>query len=107
MKQRPPLEINLLFKWAKYHEKEIDQLKTLHHIPSSVRKGTPNVFWAYSNGIHHGLYLYILTKDIDLSYSQTNWINSLVSIGYAVRICKNHLEAKQMILEYYNTKLIT
>lgn len=102
MANRPPLEINLLFKWAKYYQEQIQELRTLHDIPNSVKSGVPNIFWAYSNGNYNGLYIYMFTKSIDTRYSQNNWIEWLTNQGYKVMITRDHHEAKQTILDYYN-----
>lgn len=101
---RPPLEINLLFKWAKYYQKEVPELKTLHDIPSSVKSGVPNVFWAYSSGGYNGLYIYVFTKGVETRYSQNNWIEWLTKAGFKISIVTGHLEAKQAILDYYSLK---
>lgn len=103
-KYRPPLEVNLLFKWAKYYQNTIPELRTLHDIPGSVKAGVPNVFWAYSNGEYNGIYLYIFTRGVDTRYSQNNWIEWLTKQNYKVVIVQDHLEAKQALLDYYERK---
>lgn len=99
---RPATEINLLFKWAKYQQKEMPELETLHNIPRGVKAGVPNIFWALARGNYHGLYIYVFTSGVDTRYSQNMWIEQLAKNGYKVVITENRIQAKQEILNYYN-----
>jgi hypothetical protein len=99
---RPPAEINLLFKWAKYKQSDIPELATLHNIPRGVKAGVPNIFWPLPRGIYHGLYIYIFTSGVETRYSQNTWIEMLTKAGYKVVVTENRIQAKEQILSYYN-----
>lgn len=99
---RPPVEINLLFKWAKAAQAEIPELATLHNIPPGVKAGVPSIFWALARGNYHGLYIYIFTSGVDIRYSQNAWIELLTKNNYKVVITQDRLQAKREIIDYYN-----
>lgn len=101
---RPSTEINLLFKWAKYFQKEMPELETLHNIPRGVKAGVPNIFWALPRGNYHGLYIYVFTAGVETRFAQNIWIEKLTKNGYKVVITQDRIQAKQEILSYYNLK---
>lgn len=94
--------MNLLFKWAKYYKRYIPELELLHNIPKGVKAGVPHVFWPFPKNGYHGFYIYIFSVKTDTTYSQDFWIERLTQRGFLISIAKDHLEAKNQLLEYYN-----
>lgn len=106
--ERPESSLILLFKWAKYkQQKDIPEFELLTNIPRGFKAGVPNVFWAYPKRNYHGLFILLMYKEgvNEVYYSQKNWLGSLSKYGYKTAIAKDHREAKNILLDYYNNKL--
>lgn len=101
--ERPDSALILLFKWAKWKQKDIPELSMLFNIPRGFKAGVPNIFWALPKNGYNGLFIMLLYKsNKELYYSQKNWIGELSKFGFKAVVAKDHREAKNHIYNYYN-----
>ena len=70
-----------------------------------VKKGVPDLFFAYPNGVFHGLFIEMKRRDPALSKvskEQSEMISRLEARGYAANICYGCLNAIETIQRYIN-----
>lgn len=106
-----------LFAWAAANTAQYPQLKYIFAIPNGgsrhiaeatkmvatgLRRGVPDVMLPWSNIKHAGLWIEMKAKKGTVSREQKDWINYLISVGYAAVVCYSWEEAKKELLDYLN-----
>jgi hypothetical protein len=116
MKRPEQAEQIALFHWATLWEKQIPELKWLHHVPNGgkrtkieavilkqmgVKSGVPDVFLDVARGGYHGLRLELKATAKDkASDNQNTWLEGYATRGYAVAVVVGWVQAKQFICDY-------
>lgn len=108
-------EQRALFQWAKLAEQQYPELKLLHHVPNGekrdartaanlkkegVKAGVPDIVLPVARGNYHGLYIELKTQKGTLQKSQKEWLKALDEEGYATKVCRGWLEAREVIEKY-------
>lgn len=110
-------EQRALFQWARLAEQQYPELKLLHHVPNGgkrdsrtaanlkkegVKSGVPDIVLPVARGNYHGLYIELKTQKGTLQKSQKEWLKALDEEGYATKVCRGWLEAREVIEKYLN-----
>lgn len=97
-------------QWAKYPELEL-----LHAIPNGgkrdgrtagklknegVKAGVPDLFLPAARLKSHGLYIEMKTEEGKTSAKQDRFIKLLRGQDYLVTVCRSHMEARSVLLDY-------
>lgn len=118
---KPPMEKceqSALFAWAKYHEKEVPELRWLFAIPNGLwlpkriavfakkqglKAGVSDLFLPVSRGGYHGIFIEMKRKDgvkSDLSKHQKSFMEFAIEQGYKAEWCRGWEEAKELLTNY-------
>lgn len=65
-----------------------------------VRRGVPDLMFAFPCGDYHGLFIEMKTLTGTTSKDQKNVIKALKGQNYCVEVCKGYEAAKETILNY-------
>ncbi len=72
---------------------------------SGMNRGFPDLQLPVRNNIYSGLFIEMKRKDGgSISKDQKLWIKHLKSQGYCVKVCRGHIEAKDLIKKYLGIK---
>ena len=108
-------EQRALFQWAKLAEQQYPELKLLYHVPNGgkrdartaanlkkewVKAGVPDIVLPVARGNYHGLYIELKTQKGTLQKLQKEWLKALDEEGYATKVCRGWLEAREVIEKY-------
>jgi len=103
------------FEWARWNERQMPELKLMHHIPNGgkrskaeaaifksmgVRSGVPDVFLPAGHGIYHRLYIEFKTDEGSPSKNQIEFKQSLQEAGYFACVCRDVAKAIEITNEY-------
>lgn len=114
--QKEALEQTKLFQLCRYTNRH----KHLFHIPNGgsrnkieahnlklqgVKPGVPDLFYAYPNKKHHGLFIEMKYGKNKPTEHQKEWIEYLNSVGYLAVVCYSADEAFELLNKYFNDKV--
>lgn len=108
-------EQEVLMRWAAYTSHQYPALKWLYHCPNGgtrnpaeavhlkrmgVKPGVPDLFLPFPSSGYHGLYIEMKSQRGTPTALQREWVEYLLSVGYAAEICRGFEAAQNVLLQY-------
>ena len=94
-------EQRALFQWARLAEQQYPELKLLHHVPNGGKRDSRTAANLKKEGVKSGV-PELKTQKGTLQKSQKEWLKALDEEGYATKVCRGWLEAREVIEKYLN-----
>lgn len=115
MRSREAQEQAIVIQWCKMQEKKYPALENIFAIPNGgyrnkieaanlkkqgVKAGVLDLFLAYPNGKHAGLFIEMKWGKNKCTPNQLEWIERLTRAGYEVNVCWSSEKAIESIKNY-------